>query len=200
MSCINSSSEAVYGSLYKTTDDSLTRINLEGSSPPTIWSLNYRKAKKMTQDIIESITEATRLLENLNAKEGKEREDVHDFFHEASDTVAMAAVLMASIYSDKKGWEIPSLLEASRFLEEAIRRTINGKGIPLRYIRWAIDEYNMYIDEWVNVSVFFPANGKEHFLGGAELGTLLFNELKLPSCTRRQDVLPIIKDIEKMLG
>lgn len=151
-------------------------------------------------DTIYGFQEAKMLLQKLNEKEGKEREDVSSLFRDATDTVACAAVLMASIYSEKDGWYIPSVKESAHFLEEAVRRMISGKGIPLRYIRWEINEYQMDIDEWVNVSLFFPANGKERFLGGSCLGKLLFNELKLPSSTRRQDVLPIIKDIEKMLG
>lgn len=155
----------------------------------------------MTQDIIEEIMEATRRLENLNKREGKEREDVHDLFQYAHDKVAMSAVLMASIYSDKKGWEIPSLLEASRFLEEAIRRTINGKGIPLRYICCEINEYYLRVDKYVCVELYFPANGKVRSISTGDLSSMLFNELELPNSTVRNPyVLPLIKDLEKMLG
>ena len=153
----------------------------------------------MTNTRYEKVVEAKELLQKF--KEEQEEEcgiDVTELFKTAPDTVAMAAVLMASSFSYQSGWCMPSTREALRFYDEAERRFWDGEGIPLRY-----DSYDQLTGQYEQFFLFQPE--QEYYIEVPDeicqcLGTRACDYAWVKGEWTRQDVLPLIHNLEKMLA
>ena len=144
----------------------------------------------------EKIVEAKELLQKFN-EEGIDFE-VIDLFKEAPDTVAMAAVLMASSYSYSSGWSIPSTRDALRFYDEAEKRFWDGEGIPLRY-----DSYDQLTGQYEQIYLLMLEQG--YYIEFSDewcpsLGTQACDYAWVDGEWTKQDVLPVIHNLEKMLA
>lgn len=143
------------------------------------------------------IVEAKELLQKFNEEEGNGF-DVIPLFKKESDPVAMAAVLMSTSFNCQSGWSMPSTEEALRFYDEAERRIWEGEGIPLRY-----DSYDQLSGQYEHFSLLMLEQG--YYIEFSDewcqsLGTQACDYAWVEGEWTKQDVLPVIHNLEKMLA